>query len=505
MLLKRTALQTSILQRHFTKVAIIAGNPSMDTQGSIIMKEIQSQTKDDVSFFGMGGDRMKKQGLGQNYGTVSKMHDKQFYPYQNTLKNLYDKVWNPVMSRTNIENYKVFQELEKNHFFRDLLTQRPDYIIGMGNFFLMRKIFKRLEADYAANPALTKPGVFFFNNLNVQYPIEDEHFMDHCVHTSPYNPGNWQYYQFPSIYRGQQGLFNAYKYLYGTSENHRGLVNNNRIYLFEENPQAEIEELVFQERINWRKNNGVEDSTSVFFVSPGSEESEMKVAIPMAYKAVNQFIESFGKEVGATADNFTVVVSLPEDASSAMRSLAKSTSVNCRSIVVDTPAARYGAMAASDFGACMEGEAIAECVGMQLPTIILDNLSWGDRYWSYLYNQYNNDIGIHMRGEIYPEVISMQFAEKLCEIWGEMYSNPKSRYVYMKRYERTLFDLLPEVEINEDTTQLAGTKRLAAFEEPNSSCVRKMISSAEEWKVKRSDAEYQNFHKGLLAKGSSSY
>jgi lipid A disaccharide synthetase len=37
----------------------MAGNPSWDTQGSILMKEIQSQTKDEVSFFGLGGDDMK--------------------------------------------------------------------------------------------------------------------------------------------------------------------------------------------------------------------------------------------------------------------------------------------------------------------------------------------------------------------------------------------------------------------------------------------------------------
>ena len=86
----------------------------------------------------------------------------------------------------------------------------------------------------------------------------------------------------------------------------------NRIYLFEKDNQAEIEELVFSERMKWRKNNQVEDSTTVFFVSPGSEDAEMKVAIPLAFTAVNQFIESFGKEGGLTSDNFTVVVSLPE-------------------------------------------------------------------------------------------------------------------------------------------------------------------------------------------------
>lgn len=153
----------------------------------------------------------------------------------------------------------------------------------------------------------------------------------------------------------------------------------------------------------------------------------------------------------------------------------------------------------------MNGEAVAECVGMQLPTIILDNLSRGDGYYAYLYNQYNNDIGVHVRGEIYPEIISMNFPGKLCEIWGDMYSNPKSRYVYMKRYEKVLQDLLPAVKVDEDTTALTKGKRLVAFEEPNSSCVRKMIQSAEEWKVKRSDPEYQSYHKHLLSKGSSTY
>lgn len=62
--------------------------------------------------------------------------------------------------------------------------------------------------------------------------------MDHCVHTNPREAVNWQYYQFPGVFRGDQGLYNAYKYLYSTSPNHKNLAANNKIYISEKVPYS---------------------------------------------------------------------------------------------------------------------------------------------------------------------------------------------------------------------------------------------------------------------------
>ena len=93
------------------------------------------------------------------------------------------------------------KELEKNNFFRDIVTQKPDFIVGMGNYLLQRKIMQKVDQIYADEPTLSKPAVFFFNNLNIKYPITDETWMDHIVHTNPLECENWQYYTFPNVFR----------------------------------------------------------------------------------------------------------------------------------------------------------------------------------------------------------------------------------------------------------------------------------------------------------------
>lgn len=107
---------------------------------------------------------MAKNGFGKNYGDLNKIHDKPFYPYQNIQRNMWDRAYNIVMAPMNWENKKLYDEMEKNNFFRDLITQNPDYIIGYGNYFLQRKVMRKIDEVYAGQSLHQKPAVFFFNN-----------------------------------------------------------------------------------------------------------------------------------------------------------------------------------------------------------------------------------------------------------------------------------------------------------------------------------------------------
>lgn len=89
----------------------------------------------------------------------------------------------------------------------------------------------------------------------------------------------------------------------------------------------------------------------------------------------------------------------------------------------------------------MNGDAVSECAGLQLPILIMDAKGDWEAYYILLQNQFHSDINIAVNGEIYPELVAMNFPEKISELWGEFYLNPKMRYQYMKRHDKVLLQM----------------------------------------------------------------
>ena len=85
---------------------------------------------------------------------------------------------------------------------------------------------------------------------------------------------------------------------------------------------------------------------------------------------------------------------------------------------------------------------------MQLPTLILEQLDFFHTYFMLLYNQFNNELSWAAKGEIYPELAGQNFPEKVAEIWGQWYLEPKIKYQFMKRFERVLPQFLPIPEVH---------------------------------------------------------
>jgi len=56
-------------------------------------------------------------------------------------------------------------------------------------------------------------------------------------------------------------------------------------------------------------------------------------------------------------------------------------------------------MAASDLSLAFDGEIVAENAAMQLPTIILNNMSHAQAYFTLLYNSFENFLNISIQGE----------------------------------------------------------------------------------------------------------
>ena len=94
-------------------------------------------------------------------------------------------------------------------------------------------------------------------------------------------------------------------------------------------------------------------------------------------------------------------------------------------------------------GIALNGEAISECAGMQLPTLILDKMDAYHTYYMLLYNNFNNNLNIAIDGEIYPELTGRAFPSKIVELWGEFYLSPKIKDHFIKRFNRLLPQCLP--------------------------------------------------------------
>lgn len=90
----------------------------------------------------------------------------------------------------------------------------------------------------------------------------------------------------------------------------------------------------------------------------------------------------------------------------------------------------------------VNGDAVTECAGMQLPTLILESMDQWHSYWMLLYNQFNNNINIANRGPIYPELVGQGFPEKIVELWGEWYLDPKKRYQMVNKHKKVLSKFL---------------------------------------------------------------
>ena len=58
-------------KRHFGTMAIFAGSPSADLKGAQIMRKLKEESKEPLSFVGLGGKQMEGEGLVKNYGDLS--------------------------------------------------------------------------------------------------------------------------------------------------------------------------------------------------------------------------------------------------------------------------------------------------------------------------------------------------------------------------------------------------------------------------------------------------
>ena len=136
-------------------------------------------------------------------------------------------------------------------------------------------------------------------------------------------------------------------------------------------------------------------------------------------KAVNQIVNRFTKERTRQlpAELFATVISVPPCQEHKVRGAIENLSWPNKLIVTTSQEDRYSAMASSDLGVAVNGQAVLECATMQLPTAILDYSSYVNHYFSQLYNSFKSELNIAANGEGYPELLGQSFPEKIAEHW----------------------------------------------------------------------------------------
>jgi len=420
------------------------------------MRKIKELSNDEVKFIGVGGPEMLQEGLQGNYYDVNQFLDKPLIPYKNFLHAHVNQSFHPIMATVHSHNKKAIEGLTKKNFWNEIFEAKPKASLTIGNHFFMKRFNIKLKNDYHFKDTLTPP-LIHYGNLIINQRQEFEDFCDYWLYTVPKEPVNWFYYKFPSTYVGSFGAGRAIEYLYRASEKTKHLVDENSIMISKKYNTEIMDTLLEEERLRFRENNGLSNEATVFYGLPGNTEEEIKWAVPLIRNTVKVFLDKFSQY---SSENFAVVITSAEPYQSFTHDLINQQNWPCKVIIASTEHEKYSALAGSDMGAVVNGDAVAECAAYHLPTVILNNTSFFQSYFTLLYNSFNNDLNIALNGEAYPECLGQAFPEKIVEYWGEWFEKPSKKYDLVARFENIVTQLLPQAE-GEAVEEKLETKALA--------------------------------------------
>ena len=106
------------------KVYLIAGEPSGDLLGSRLMRALKKQTKGEVSFMGVGGETMAKEGL----KSLFNIKDLAVMGFMEVIPSV----------------PKILKHL--NEIVKDIQTQKPDIVMTIDSYSFSARVHKKLKA-----------------------------------------------------------------------------------------------------------------------------------------------------------------------------------------------------------------------------------------------------------------------------------------------------------------------------------------------------------------------
>lgn len=111
---------------------------------------------------------------------------------------------------------------------------------------------------------------------------------------------------------------------------------------------------------------------------------------------------------------------------------------------------KYAALSASDFGLLHNGDATVEAAAMQLPSLVVDNMSNLHAYWNNLYNGHASPLNIATNFEGYEDLCGSLTAigTKLGSVMLKTFNSPKYRFYYAKLYREQIQKILSKSDTN---------------------------------------------------------
>jgi len=413
------------------------------------MKQLKTLSNEDFEFIGVGGDRMKAEGLKKSYCNVDTFVDKPFLPHRSFKhKNAEQPIYPPLLYYKH-KNRQALKEMNKNNFFADVSSKRPDLFLTLGNEYLMIKLYLTFAEIYKVHDEV-KPPMLHYDKLVINQKLRYTDYLDHLFYTIPLEPENWQYYKFPSTFVGNWAVGRSLEWLYRNSDKYKNMVKDDSILVSKEFNSQIIEELVSNQRVKFREASKLDDSVNVFYACPGNTVEEIKWAIPLVYGSVMEFMKKLAKPLSKSpraleSESFALVITSTPEHEKLITDLIGKHQWPCKLILTKTVDEKYSALCGSDMGIVVNGDAVAEAATFQVPTVIVDPLSFGQTYCTYLYNSWRNDLNIAKNGEVYPELLNGRANPlKVAEILEEFFVNPKMKYKYVERYEKLISTLIPQ-------------------------------------------------------------
>lgn len=436
-----------------TRALVVAGYPSADQRGRAVIDAL-TKIDNNLSFFGLGGKEMQASKKFISFADLSSIEDKPLYPHNNGEHDLRFILYPPVV-KSNYEWYKINKQLKNNGFYEQFENNKDqtDVMVTIGNPLVSARLYSSINRIYEEENRLM-PFRIHIDKTSRKFTHKYSEFLDLFFYTIPLAPMNPTSFRFPGRFIGKQVVFDAFSFLYKHTDKFDKLAQENAIYLHPELNTFIMEEVIFNIRNEYRSKYGISDSSTVFYVSLGNTREEIKANGKPVYDALKQFADKYAS-MGKSSNDFNVILNLPERSSDYEQIIYGFTNSGVNIRIIFGKDERYQAMAASDLGACANGDAVLECAVMQLPIQILDHSHFVKSYISLLYNVYENDINILDNGEVLPELVGRNFAGKIVEFWSEWYESPKHRYKLAVKTNKLLIDFLPKPSTNEQNTSIA--------------------------------------------------
>ena len=78
-------------------------------------------------------------------------------------------------------------------------------------------------------------------------------------------------------------------------------------------------------------------------------------------------------------------------------------------------------MAGADYAVAVNGEIVNECAAFQLPTLVINDISLWNAYFTLMYNSFSkkikldSDLNFTVNGNVYPEIMACRFGDAFPE------------------------------------------------------------------------------------------